>query len=505
MSSTSDTDGTCPEQQNQSPSRILFGSCNSQAYPQPLWPAVVARNATAFVWAGDAIYSDPVIGHNFSTFPPRPIVDRPTPERWHELYQEQKNHDGYKQLLEGDTFVTGTMDDHDFGTNNGDITFPLKKESAVAFVDFLGEEQGSAMYRRAHDGHGAYGVKIIDFERPFGNQVLSEEESGADPDVIVNAEDQVSYSNRSVAVFLLDIRSYKTPWSELSVDPEGDFLGERQWKWLEQAVERSNASVNVVVQGLQVHADRHPNPQMAEGWSHFPRAQQRLYDLLLEQDAPSILVSGDVHMAELLRKDCRKGDRIKTLPEVTTSGMTHAWGANSFCSRPTSNALCRFAYTNWVLKQAMHFAHYINPLYDIIISEQGEMQYSLDLNFAEFDFDWNENTVAVTIFGVDQVELLKAEWSFNDLKQGMPGSMVQEKDYQAIDKSYKKLGLPKSQWTCVNYRGVPHQYHRSVALSILFFTTCTMLAAPLIAALVILIVIIRRAIRSKGKKSTTQT
>lgn len=38
-------------------SRILFGSCNSQEYPQPLWPVIASRNATAFVWAGDAIYA----------------------------------------------------------------------------------------------------------------------------------------------------------------------------------------------------------------------------------------------------------------------------------------------------------------------------------------------------------------------------------------------------------------------------------------------------------------
>jgi hypothetical protein len=38
------------------PSRILFGSCSSQHYEQKLWPAIIHRNATAFVWGGDAIY-----------------------------------------------------------------------------------------------------------------------------------------------------------------------------------------------------------------------------------------------------------------------------------------------------------------------------------------------------------------------------------------------------------------------------------------------------------------
>lgn len=42
-------------------SRILFGSCNSQEYPQPLWSVMASRNATAFVWAGDAIYAGNVL------------------------------------------------------------------------------------------------------------------------------------------------------------------------------------------------------------------------------------------------------------------------------------------------------------------------------------------------------------------------------------------------------------------------------------------------------------
>ena len=356
-SSLSSNDGTCIT--DPSKSRILFGSCNSQAYPQKLWPAVIARNATAFVWAGDAIYADVHFGHDFSSFPPKTVIDHATPERLHELYEAQKQQEGYKTLLEHDTYITGTFDDHDYGTNNGDETFPMKRESAIAFVEFLGEPKDSPMTMRAHNGHGVYGVKLIDFDRPFGQQVLSEQQSGLDPNVDTSDDAAVPYSSHSVALFVLDVRSWKTPWAKLTLDPDGDFLGQRQWKWFEEALRRSNAAVNVVVQGLQVHADRHPDANVAEAWTRFPRAQQRLYDLLLEQDAPSILVSGDVHMAELMRKDCRKGNRKKTLVEVTSSGMTHSWGT-SFCSRPTSNYLCRYSYANWVLKQSMHFAHYIN-------------------------------------------------------------------------------------------------------------------------------------------------
>jgi hypothetical protein len=55
---------TLPE----TPSRILFGSCSSQHYEQVLWPAIIHRNATAFVWGGDAIYGECDVGLSLACF-----------------------------------------------------------------------------------------------------------------------------------------------------------------------------------------------------------------------------------------------------------------------------------------------------------------------------------------------------------------------------------------------------------------------------------------------------
>jgi len=41
----------------QSPSRIAFGSCNDQNQQNNLWPQILARRPTAFVWGGDSIYA----------------------------------------------------------------------------------------------------------------------------------------------------------------------------------------------------------------------------------------------------------------------------------------------------------------------------------------------------------------------------------------------------------------------------------------------------------------
>lgn len=214
--------------------------------------------------------------------------------------------------------------DHDYGCNNADRTYEFKFESGLAFTDFI--EAPYAMRQRALAGLGVYGVKVFDFSRPRGQQEVPEQEAGVDFDVLGAAPSRSLDSNQTVAIFVLDVRTHKTPWKKGSdryqPDFEGDFLGERQWHWFEQSIRRSRASVNVIVNGLQVHAHRFPDGNIAESWAQYPSAQRRLFDAVLQDgvEAP-ILVSGDVHMAQLLRKDCaRKGETRtrRSLIELTT-------------------------------------------------------------------------------------------------------------------------------------------------------------------------------------------
>ena len=106
-----------------------------------------------------------------------------------------------------------------------------------------------------------------------------------------------------------------------------DFLGPGQWAWLESQLSQSDARVNVIVNGLQVNAgNRIPNGNVAEDWEKFPLAKKRLYDAILSSGARApILVSGDVHMAQITRVDCSDGSggSLRSLMEITTSGITH--------------------------------------------------------------------------------------------------------------------------------------------------------------------------------------
>ena len=69
----------------------------------------------------------------------------------------------------------------------------------------------SLMKQRAAQGKGVYGVKVFDFHRPKGQELLSDEEAGLEPSVR-EAAGSPNLSDRSVAVFLLDCRSHKSPW-----------------------------------------------------------------------------------------------------------------------------------------------------------------------------------------------------------------------------------------------------------------------------------------------------
>ena len=99
-----------------------------------------------------------------------------------------------------------------------------------------------------------------------------------------------------------------------------------------------------------------------------------------------MLVSGDVHMAQILRKDCLRssdvvalalaaddGDgsegrhtpRTRPLVEITTSGMTHSWGT-SFSSQLKNHRLPLKPYAYLVSWTFMTICHLVCPWYDIV-------------------------------------------------------------------------------------------------------------------------------------------
>lgn len=421
-----------------------------------------------------------------------------SPERLRSFYNLQRSDPGYAKFLKDtNASIFGTIDDHDMGMNNADETYQFIRESALEFLNFVGENRQNAMYQRAMKGYGVYGVKVFDFEKVRDDYLLSDEEAAIDPDVVgyefINSQSKKEFKERRIAIFLLDARTNKTPWGHgfdaWKRNYAGDFLGERQWKWFESAIANSDASLNIIVNGLQVHPFRHPNANTAEQWSQFPSSRQRLYDAILRDDVRApILVSGDVHMAQIMRKDCWLRNDVsatstRPLVEFTTSGMTHSWG-NVFASSEKFHKTWRYLPMHIMSKSMMTVAHWIMPMPDLMVSSKNSgadtklhlyenggaegakvgKQYSLEKNFGEIEIFWGNRTVAIRAFGegVNQSPLLSASFSLDELsgKQTMPGAIDNIQSYQdsggfMLDGSI----IDDSKTICMNHRGPPSIMH----------------------------------------------
>jgi alkaline phosphatase D len=254
-------------------SRIAFGSCNDQNAEQPLWTPIRKSDPDLWVWLGDNIYAD--------------TEDM---QKMQADYRRQKQTPGYAALRE-QTRVVGTWDDHDYGVNDGDRTYPRRDSSQTLFLDFLGVPDDDP--RRARDG------------------VYSAHTYGP--------------PGRRVKVILLDTRYHKDPLDYVgspdrlyAADPDAGLLGEAQWAWLENELTTGDAQVYVIGTSIQAIGAEH----RWEKWADVPTERQRLLETIRRSQAPGVvLISGDRHRGELSRHDDAVG---YPLYELTSSGMTHA-------------------------------------------------------------------------------------------------------------------------------------------------------------------------------------
>jgi len=244
--------------------RIAFGSCAHQDKPQPIWQAIRAAEPDLWIWMGDIVYGD--------------TEDM---EVLAEKYGQLAKLPGYAALARS-TPVIGVWDDHDYGANNAGKEYLKKAQSQQVLLDFLGVPESSP--RRQREG--------VYHSRVFGPE------------------------GRRVQTILLDARYHRD-----SPGPEGDVLGEAQWRWLEERLEEP-AALRLVVSGVQVLPEEHPY----EKWANFPKARQRLLRLLAAAAGGDIvLLSGDRHIAEISRLDEEGAPLDAPLYEITSSSLTHSW------------------------------------------------------------------------------------------------------------------------------------------------------------------------------------
>ena len=100
-----------------------------------------------------------------------------------------------------------------------------------------------------------------------------------------------------VQVILLDTRFFRSPLKPTDErgapgkerylpddDPAKTMLGDAQWAWLAERL-REPAALRLIVSSIQVLAEGHG----WERWSNLPKERQRLFDLIRDTGARSVL------------------------------------------------------------------------------------------------------------------------------------------------------------------------------------------------------------------------
>lgn len=255
--------------------RIAFGSCSRHNMENQLWSEVNNTKPGFWIWAGDNIYADT---HDMV--------------KMRAMYAQQKNRPEYQKLRQS-SIIYGTWDDHDYGVNDGGKFYAKKEESKALLLDFLDVPSDAEVRKHAGVYQSYYG--------------------GSD--------------NRKVKFILLDTRSFRDTLNpsvqkgkRYEINSDGDILGDEQWIWLENELKNSDAAVNIIVSSIQFIANDHG----FEKWGNFPRARQRMVDLLTRvKPSFTFFISGDRHIAEVSKISIQ--GLSYPLYDVTSSGLTHTW------------------------------------------------------------------------------------------------------------------------------------------------------------------------------------
>jgi len=226
-----------------------------------------------WIWLGDVAYVDEKI------MPP--IFGYAGEAKIKEKLDSAKNSPPYAHLR-NTTQIVGVWDDHDYGLNNAGKSFEHKNITQQLWLDFIDEPKNSPRRKQA----GLYEAYYVG-------------------------------DSSKIKVILLDVRYFKEDSSILK--PKGtDLLGKEQWEWLEKELKENTAEYVLIGSGIQVLPDDRLVP---EHW--YASNRDRLFALIRKYKTSGvILLSGDVHYAEILKYPCKEHIGYE-LYEFTSSGLTH--------------------------------------------------------------------------------------------------------------------------------------------------------------------------------------
>lgn len=243
------------------PYRLAFGSCNKQDGNQDIWLDLVQAKPAMFMWIGDAVYTDGRVAKEM--------------ER---SYLDLFNHPNYVRART-QVPIIGVWDDHDYGRNNSGAENPIKKEAQQIFLNFLGEQMGSA--RRTQEG--------------------------------VYASYDVVHEGIKIKLILLDTRYFRGKANQKT----SEFLGEAQWTWFEDVLDKSQADLHLIVSGTSVLSGKLP---ASEQWENFPDEMARLFAVIQKRKAKNVVfLTGDRHFAGVIERKVSGASYV----EIMSSGINH--------------------------------------------------------------------------------------------------------------------------------------------------------------------------------------
>lgn len=261
------------------PMVIATGACLHESKPQPIWDAVVAAKPDLFIFTGDNIYADTndmdVMRAKYAKLAAQP---------------------GYQKLLETCP-VLAVYDDHDFGVNDGGKNYPKRKEAAKMCLDFFGVPKDSPRRQR----EGIYGSSI------YGEPGQRVQVILLDTRYFRDDLDRHGYSAEE--------RKQKNivGWYRPTKDTSRTLLGQAQWQWLENELEK-DADVRLIVSSIQVVSWE----KGMECWGNMPHERDRLFKLIETTGAKGVVfLSGDVHFTEMSLSD----EGPYPLYDLTSSGL----------------------------------------------------------------------------------------------------------------------------------------------------------------------------------------
>ena len=265
-------------------SKIAFGSCGEQQYPQPILDLVVKHKPDIFVYLGDNIYADTrskdTLRMQYDSLAAKPEFQR----------------------LKKSTRIYATWDDHDYGENDAGKYFPIKKESKEIFLNFFNEPAHSE--RRKHEG--IYTSYIF-------------ESNGRRLQLILLDVRTFRSNSRIYRGELSEEEKYFYPMKYYPLEiPDSTLLGEAQWKWLEGELKKP-ADIRLIGSGSQFGNTFNGY----DAWSNFPHERDRMLKLVKNTKANGVLfLTGDVHYAEISKLE-HKGQY--PIYDITASGITSTW------------------------------------------------------------------------------------------------------------------------------------------------------------------------------------